>query len=88
MSRIQQLAAVPANQVTLVTQTTTCKKANAAYRSQLAGAGTGFSNQVYVLQIGTTYAVADPAFYVGPAMNPHNWVILIMDSRFKILSGM
>lgn len=83
-----RLPAVPASQVTIVTTTTTCKKANTAYQSQLAGAGTGFSNQLYVLQIGTTYAVLDPAFYIGPPMNPHNWVIVILDSHFKVLSEM
>ena len=83
-----RLAAVPASQVNLVTQAATCKKANAAYQSELAGAGTGFSNQVYVLQIGDTYAVADPDFYIGPPMSPHDWAILIMDAHFKVLSGM
>lgn len=85
-SRIQlRLDAVPANQVVLVTQQSTCNKANTAYHNKLSGAGAGFSNQVYVLQVGTKYAVVDPAFYVGPAVTPHNWVTVILDSHFKVV---
>ena len=81
-----RLAAVPANQVVLVTQTTTCKKANTAYQNRLASKGAGLTNQVYVLQVGTTYAVVDPGFYIGPYTDPHDWTIVIMDSHFKPLA--
>ena len=76
---------VPANQVTLVSQETTCKKANTAFQSFFANTGNRtFSGQVYVLQVGTVYAVIDPAYRHDPAspVGP----ILFLDSRFKPLS--
>ena len=69
----------------LISQETTCKKARDAYQQTLVGSGGGaFSGRVSVLQVGTAYAVLDPGFKYDPA-SP-NWVIVIMDSRFKKLS--
>jgi hypothetical protein len=68
----------------LVTTESVCKKANATYQSTLGGTGgTSFSGRVYVVKIGTVYAVLDPVFNYG---NPHNWVVEIQDSRFRKLS--
>lgn len=81
-----KLGSVPASQVVLITQATVCRKANGAYRRFLAGTGgPPFSGQVYVLRAGSTYAVMDPAFYYDPQL-PHEWVIVILDSSFKVLS--
>lgn len=81
-----KLDSVPATQVTLVTKSATCSKANAAYQLKLAGTGgPPFSGQVYVLQVGSTYAVMDPAFYYDSQL-PKERVIVIMDSKFKALS--
>jgi isocitrate dehydrogenase len=79
------LALVPANQLQVVTQETTCKKANTAFQSFFANTGNNsFSGKVYVVQVGTAYGVVDPSYrsqandLVGP--------ILFLDSRFKPLS--
>jgi hypothetical protein len=80
-----RLPAVPASQVVLIGQEATCKKARDAYQQELVGSGGGaFSGRVYVLKVGTAYAVLDPVFKYDP--NSSNWVIVIMDSRFKKLS--
>ncbi len=79
-----RLPAVPANQVVLVTQDPVCKKANVAYQADRAiTGGSGFSGRVYVVKIGTTYAVLDPSFSYG---RPDNWTVVIMDSRYRTLS--
>jgi hypothetical protein len=40
-----------------------CKRANAGHEAEVAGEGYGKSSgQVYVIQVGTTYAVFDPAY--------------------------
>ena len=76
---------VPVEEITVVTQEATCKKASAALKSLFANTGNNtLSGRVYVLQVGSAYAVVDPAYRhdaslpVGP--------ILFVDSRFKPLS--
>jgi hypothetical protein len=76
---------VPAVQVTLVSDEATCRKANSAFKSFLGNTGNNtFSDQVYVLTVGTVYAVYDPMFRHDPAL--HVGPILFLDSRFKPLS--
>jgi hypothetical protein len=61
-----------------------CLKANAAYRHRLADSGgKGFSDRVYVIRIGRTYAVLDPELNYG---KPGNWTIVILDRRFRPLA--
>ena len=79
-----RLPSVPANQVQLVTTESVCKKANAAYQASNSSYGTGFSGKVYVVQIGTVYAVMDPAFIIS-AQRPI-FTTLILDSRYGVLS--
>ena len=48
-------------QISVVSSECVCKKANAAYQAEVVGEGYGgVSGQVYVIQVGTTYAVFDP----------------------------
>ena len=80
-----RLPPTPAAQVVFVAQEATCKKARDAYQRELAGSGGGaFSGSVYVLKVGTAYAVLDPGFKYDP--DSENWVIVIMNSQFKKLS--
>ena len=80
-----RLPLVPAANLTLVTSETVCKKARTTYQSTLGGlGGTPFSGRVHVVQIGTVYAVLDPALRFG---DPNHWAVQIQDSHFKKLSG-
>lgn len=80
-----RLASSSAANVTLVTSESVCKKANATYQAELGGVGgSPFSGKVYVVKAGTTYAVLDPSFHYQGRTN--NWIIVIMDSRYKKLS--
>jgi hypothetical protein len=80
-----RLGAASASSVILVADQTVCKKANAAYQAAVGGpGGSGFSGKVYVVKSGTTYAVLDPDFHVDGRTD--NWIIVIMDSRYKVLS--
>ncbi|MGH9896458.1 MAG: hypothetical protein ACREA0_31565 [bacterium] len=72
-------------QISVVSSESVCKKANAAYQTELAGTGQGgFSGQVYVIQVGTTHAVFDPAYHWGP--DPGYYTVVIFDSRWRKLS--
>jgi hypothetical protein len=72
-------------QISVVTSESVCKKANASYQAELAGTGHGgFSGQVYVIQVGTTYAVFDPTYHWGP--DPGYLTVVIFDSRWRKLS--
>lgn len=74
----------PTNQVTLVAQEAVCKKARDAYVADRAGKGVGGSSgRVYVVAIGTVYAIVDPAYHYAA---PNDWTILLVDSRYKRLS--
>jgi hypothetical protein len=80
-----RLPYVPENQVTVVSQEATCRKANAALQSLFANTGNNtFSGRVYVLQVGTAYAVVDPAYRHDPSIS--GGPILFLDSRFNPLS--
>jgi hypothetical protein len=74
----------PTNQVALVTEEAVCRKARDAYAADRAGKGVGGSSgRVYVVAIGTVYAIVDPAYHYYA---PNDWTILIVDSRYKRLS--
>ncbi len=80
-----RLASASPSQVVLVTQETVCRKANSAYKTKLANTGgSGFSDRVYVLQVGNTYAVFDPSFTYDASLG--YWTIVVLDSRYKPLS--
>ena len=72
-------------QISIVTSESVCKKANTAYQATLAGTGHGFSGKVYVVQVGTTYAVCDPVYHWGPDEGYKR--IVIFDSRWRRLSS-
>jgi hypothetical protein len=75
----------PQNKVKLVTQEAVCIKARDAYVADRAGKGVGGSSgRVYVVAIGTTYAVLDPAYHYSS--DPYRWTILIVDSTYQKLS--
>lgn len=79
-----RLPLVAANNLQLVSSETVCKKANTTYQATLGGlGGTPFSGRVYAVQIGTVYAVLDPALHFG---DPDNWVVEIQSNKFKKLS--
>jgi hypothetical protein len=80
-----KLPFVVSSQVVLVSSDATCKKARTAFQSYWANrGGTGFSAKVYVLQVGSLYAVVDSA-YRYRAANPYS-PVLFLDSRFKSVS--
>jgi hypothetical protein len=70
--------------ISFVASESVCKKAIAAYQSALAGTGHGFSTRVYVIQVGTVYAVYDPVYHWGP--DPDFYTVVIFDSRWRKLS--
>jgi hypothetical protein len=80
-----RLGAAAASTVVLVSDEAVCRKANTAYQNAVAGpGGSPFSGRVYVVKSGTTYAVLDPDFHVDNRTD--NWIIVIMDSKYKKLS--
>ena len=80
-----RLPFVPQNQITVVSQEATCRKAKDALQSALANTGNNtFSGRVYVLKVGTAYAVVDPAYRHDPSIPVGP--ILFLDSKFKLLS--
>ena len=70
--------------LSLITSESVCKKANAAYQAVRAGRGSGLSGRVYVVQVGTVYAVLDPEYQWGTV--PGVWTVIIFDSRWRKLS--
>jgi hypothetical protein len=83
-----RLPFVPANELKLVADERTCRKANQAYQAELQNTGgSGFSGRVYVVRVGTSYAVLDPALRYGAEYGaPDFWTVLITDSNFKPLA--
>jgi hypothetical protein len=80
-----KLPLVPADQLSLVTQDATCRKANTTYEAAAnASGGTGLSGRLWVVEAGTSFAVVDPDYHWGPA--PGWWTVVTMDSTFKKLS--
>jgi hypothetical protein len=73
------------SEVVMVTQESVCKKARDAYQADLVGlGGSAFSGRVYVVKSGTTYAVLDPDFHYQGRTD--NWIIMVMDARYRKLS--
>jgi hypothetical protein len=68
-----------------VTQEAICKKAKAAYETELGGrGGSAFSGSVYVARAGATYAVLDPSYHYQNQTDV--WIIMAMDDRYRKLS--
>lgn len=69
--------------VTLVTQEATCKKARDAYLANAsATAAVRPAGRVYVVAVGTAYAVLDPVYRFSTI---DEQTIQILDSKFKLL---
>jgi hypothetical protein len=51
-----------ATSVVLITKENTCKTANTAYQAAATGATQTLSGRVFVVQVGTSYAVYDPGY--------------------------
>jgi hypothetical protein len=80
-----KLPLVPASQLSLVTQDATCRNANTTYEAAAnASVGTGLSGKLWVVEVGTAFAVVDPGYHWGP--DPGWWKVVTMDSTFKQLS--
>jgi hypothetical protein len=78
-----KLVPASASQVTLVSNSNTCKKANDAYKLAVPAAASGFSNRVHVVAVGSRYAVLDPQYDYDAAGVP---TIVIFDNKWKKLS--
>ena len=71
--------------VGLVTTAATCRKARDAYQAKFANTGGGaFSGRVYVIKLGSVYAVLDPGFKYS---DPDVLTVQIVDSRFRHLAN-
>lgn len=77
------LPAAAATAVTMVTGGTACRKASDAYRANINEQASRLSGAVYLFQIGTTYAVVDPTYYL---MSPRELLFMVFDSRWRLLS--
>ncbi|HLQ23610.1 MAG TPA: hypothetical protein VK132_10410 [Gemmatimonadales bacterium] len=84
-----QIPQVATSQVTYVTNKTTCNKALTPYNTatHATDANTGAevdppSGQLYVVQVGTVYAVWDPVKMVGEYRS-----YVTLDSKFKVLAN-
>lgn len=75
------LPLVAAANVTLVTQSSICSKAAAAYAAKIAGAGGGLTGRVLVVKAGTMYVVLDPNYYLLASNKQYRH--MVMDSKFK-----
>jgi hypothetical protein len=64
-------------QISVVSSESVCKKANAAYQTEVVGEGYGGVSGV--IQVGTTYAVFDPVCHWGP--DPGYYIVVIYDSK-------
>jgi hypothetical protein len=71
-----------ASSVVLITKENTCKSASSAYQSAVAGARQTLSGRVYVVQVGTSYVVWDPA-YVYNVASPMG-AYAVFDSRWGL----
>lgn len=78
-----RLVLVTASQVMLVTDDSTCRRANDAYKLAVPSSPSGFSNSVYVVAAGSRYVVLDPQYrYKGPGTG----VAVVFDSKWRKLS--
>ena len=74
---------MPRNIVLLLNETT-CALANRMYRAHFRSAeGRGFSNRVYVFQVGGTYVVADPAYV---HRKQPGLMLTVFDSRWEFVA--
>ena len=73
-------AVASSSSIVLITKEATCKSANTAYQAVASGARETLSGRVFVVQVGTSYVVWDPA-YSYAAATP-TWVYMVFDSRW------
>lgn len=69
--------------VALVTKSSVCTKAQAAYAANVPSHPERLSGQVYVVRAGTTYSVWDPAWYIT---DPESATVMHFDSHWVLLS--
>ena len=74
------IPAVPANQVTLVTDSKTCQKVVNAFASAAGVTATGRS--LYIVKVGTIYVAKDPTLKLGDGW----WHSMVFDRRFVHLA--
>lgn len=67
--------------ITLVTDKTTCSKAEQAYTTALSGNTSTPSGKVHVVRVGTVFVVVDPGRKGGGY-----YAELVMDNRFRVLA--
>ena len=76
-------ALVAANQLSIVTQSTVCTKAEAAYRTATSG-GQGNTGRVVVVKAGETYTVLDPGHYWSHADPRYRYVL--MNNKYQVIT--
>ena len=77
--------AVAANQISLITQENTCKKAAATYDARIVSwGGTAKTRQIYVVRVGSTYAAFDPTeSTIGSEWRP----LILMTNQYVFISS-
>lgn len=77
-------AVASAADVALITKEGTCRRANSAYRKAATGARQTLSGRVFVVKVGTSYVVWDPAYSFNASYEL--WVYMLFDSRWVLKS--
>ena len=77
-------AVASAADVALITKEVTCKSANTAYQKAATGARQTLSGRVFVVKVGTSYVVWDPAYRFNAAYE--TWAYMLFDSRWVLKS--
>ncbi len=77
-------AVASASDVVLITKGATCRKANTAYQKAATGARQTLSGRVFVVKVGTSHVVWDPAYRFNAAYPL--WIYMLFDSRWRLKS--
>ena len=77
-------AVASAADVALITKEVTCKSANSAYQKAATGARQTLSGRVFVVKVGTSYVVWDPAYRFHASYE--SWLYMLFDSRWVLKS--
>ena len=73
--------------LTVVTNSTTCRKARDAFVAEYGAQGTDMPTSVYVVSVGNVYAIVAPGYKYNGQERPGLWpFIYFVDSKFKTLS--
>lgn len=75
-------AVASAADVALITKEVTCKSANTAYQKAATGARQTLSGRVFVVKVGTSYVVWDPAYRFDASYE--SWLFMLFDSRWAL----